>query len=123
MAQHPFNDRLKVLVSSDKFGYGGQKKGVESGIVVEVPEKLLYLSFHNFGFENSLANPKLLEVAQGFYNDLLGKKIAWESLQDRGRRFKEGDDEYVYIQMTDVLFWADDENEDIQLASEGGFSA
>lgn len=123
MAQHPFNDRLKVLVSSDKFGYGGQKKGVESGIVVEVPEKLLYLSFHSFAFEDSLANPEVLKDVKAFYADLLGKKIAWESLQDRGRRFKEGDDEYVYIQMTDVLFYADDENEDIQLASEGGFSA
>lgn len=122
MAQHPLNDRLKVLVDSDSFGFGGTKKGVESGTVVEVPDILIYLSFHSFSFEDSLLSDKLKEI-QKYYSKLMGKKIAWESLQDRGRRFKEGDKEYVYIQMTDVLFYADDENEDIQLSQEGGFSA
>lgn len=120
---HPINDRLKVKVGSDVFGFGGSKEGVESGVVVEVPEELIYLSFHNFGFENSLTNPEALEKVLAFYKKLMGKKIAWESLQDRGRRFTEGDNEFVYIQMTDVLFYADDVDDDIQLAQKGGFSA
>lgn len=122
MSGRPINDRIKVQTSSDKFGFGGAKEGVESGIVVEVPDILIYLSFHSFAFESSLFSDKLKEV-QAYYNKLMGKKIFWESLQDRGRRFTEGENEFVYIQMTDVLFYADSVDDDIQLAQKGGFSA
>lgn len=121
MAQHPLNDRIKVKVANNS-RWGGTKDGVESGVVVEVPDMLIYLSFHSFAFEESLMSGKLKDI-QAYYNKLMGKKIAWESLQDRGRRFVEGEDEFVYIQMTDILFYADDTEEDIQLAAKGGFSA
>lgn len=116
MAGHPVNDQVKVLVDSDEFGFGGVKKGVESGVVVEVPEKLIYLGFHSFAFENSFDNNEALAQTQIYYNQFLNKRIFWESFQDRGRRFVEGKKEFVYIKMTDILFYADNVDDDIQLA-------
>lgn len=116
MSGHPFGDQVKVLVDSDSFGFGGAKKGVESGVVVEVPDKLIYLGFHSFAFENSFDNAKALKETREFYAKLLSKKVFWESFQDRGRRFVEGKDEFVYIKMTDILFYADSVDDDIQIA-------
>lgn len=110
MAIHPLNDRLKVKVDTVEFeALKDQKTNSETGIVVETPEELLYLSFHSFAFEESLADGKRLEVIMGLYEKLMGKRIYWEKLQDSGRHIiEENGDEYVFLQMTDVLAYADD---------------
>lgn len=116
MAGHPVNDQVKVLVDSDKFGFGGAKKGVESGVIVEIPEKIMYFGFHSFAFEDSFDNTDALDAVLEFFKQFLNKRIFWESFQDRGRRFIEDEKEFVYIKMTDILFYADNVDDDIQLA-------
>lgn len=108
MAIHPVNDRFKVRL--DKEGYfGGENPGAETGIVVEVPEMLIYLSFHSFAFEDSFMDKYGLKDVQAYYNKFLGKRIFWEALQDRGRTMEEADgNKYVYLQMTDLLAYSDD---------------
>lgn len=107
MAIHPLNDRLKIKVDKDEFNLDSEKTLSETGIVEEVPNVLIYLSFHSFAFENSFSS-KELDKIQKFYDDLKGKRVFWEKLQDAGRHMKEGNDEYVYLQMTDVLAYSDD---------------
>lgn len=119
MAGHPVNDRFKVKVETDKYGLGGNnKRGTESGTVVEVPDILIYFSFHSFAFEDSFMNEDKLAKLQGYYNQFKGKRIFWESFQDRGRRFVEDDGEFVYVQMSDLLFYADSEDDNIILAED-----
>jgi len=108
MALHPVNDRFKVKKDKDPYGFNSGDIPAETGIVVEVPDMLLYLSFHSFAFEDSIANDEKLKKIRDYYNTFLGKRIFWESLQDRGRTIKESDDEeYVYLQMTDLLAFSD----------------
>lgn len=115
MALHPTNDRFKVKVDRDDYRFvGAQSEGTETGIVVEVPDILIYLSFHSFAFEDSFGNKEALADVQKYYSDFLGKRIYWESFQDRGRRIKDGDDEFVFLQMTDLLAYSDDENDKAQ---------
>lgn len=123
MAGHPVGDQLKIKVDSDTFGFGGSKKGVETGVVVESPENIFYVGFHSFAFENSFMNGEKLDDFDKLAKSYIGKRVFWESLQDRGRRFVEGKDEFAYIKLTDIIFYADSVNDDIQLAGEGGFSA
>lgn len=112
MALHPVNDRFKVQVDSDLYGFNGEDtKGSETGIVVEVPDMLIYLSFHSFAFERSFDSEKLDQIRE-YYNQFLGKRIYWESFQDRGRRIKEGNKEFVYLQMTDLLAYSDEVEEE-----------
>ena len=126
MSIHPVNDRFKVLVSTDDFGYGGEARGTETGIVVEVPDVFLYLSFHSFAFEQSITNESVLTKVQDYYNKFLNKRIYWEAFQDRGRRIKEDDKDYVYLQMTDLLAYSDDIDTDAytinQTGSAGSFN-
>lgn len=119
MAVHPINDRLKVEIKKDEYGFGSDPVGFESGIVVEVPDIMIYLSFHSFAFEDSLSSEKL-ETVSNFYKQLIGKKIYWESLQDRGRRIKDGDKEYIMIQMTDVLAYDDDVDSEAHIVNQTG---
>lgn len=119
---HPLNDRLKVKIDKDEFGFDPDKIGYEKGIVVEVPDNLLYLSFHSFAFEHSIGDDSLLKKAQEFYGSLVGKRVFWESLQERGRRMKEVDGEYVYLQMTDVLAYADSLEDEAEIVNEVGAS-
>lgn len=123
---HPVNDKLKVkIIDSDLYKLGGDSVGKESGLVVEVPNELLYFGFHSFAFEKSLANKEPLSTVIDFYKKLEGKIVFWEPLQDSGRHFKEGEDEFVFLNMTDVLAWADSSEsiESInQLGSAGAFN-
>jgi co-chaperonin GroES (HSP10) len=116
----PLNDKLKVKVAKDEFGFGGQATGVEKGIVVEVPDKMAYFGFHSFAFENSIANDEILKKTLAAYTKLKGKLVFWEALQDRGRRFKENDEEFVFINMTDIIAYADDINLSVEAVNQVG---
>lgn len=109
MAILPINDQLKVKVdNTDEFGFGTEKKGVETGVVVVVPDIMIYLGFHSFSFEDSFVNEDKLKIIQQYYSKLLNKRVWWESFQDRGRRMKEDDGDYVYLKMTDIMCYSDD---------------
>ncbi len=117
---HPVNDRFKVEIATDEFGFNEESVGAETGVVVEVPDMLIYLSFHSFAFEESIVNKEKLKEIQKYYNQFLGKKIYWEALQDRGRKIKEGDKEFVYLQMTDLLAYSDDTKDNAQVINQVG---
>lgn len=124
MAIHPVNDRFKVKSDTSEYKFIGESGSSETGVVIEIPDVLLYLSFHSFAFEDSIANDEKLEKIQKYYNQFLGKRIFWESFQDKGRRLKEPDGEYVYLQMTDILCYSDDVDVKAQLVEDtrsGGF--
>lgn len=119
MALHPVNDRFKV--KKDAAGpFGDPSVGTETGVVVEVPDTLIYLSFHSFAFEASLEATERMKEIQAYYNGFLGKRIYWEALQERGRVIKEGDDVFVYLQMTDLLAYADNVDDDATVVDQTG---
>jgi|SRR6185503_170947 len=121
---HVANDKIKVRVSKDSFGFEGNNSGTEHGVVVEVPDEIIYLGFHSFSFEHSIVNKELLDKVISYYKQFLGKIIYWEALQDKGRRFQEGDEEFVLLNMTDVLAWDDEERASAYLVDDvrsGGF--
>ncbi len=120
MAIHPVNDRFKVRVEKNEYGFGDEDAGAETGIVVEVPDMLVYLSFHSFAFEDSFMDEMKLRKIQQYYNQFKGKRIYWEALQDRGRTLKEADGEYVYLQMTDLLAYSDDVDEKAEVVDQVG---
>ena len=123
MAVHPVNDRFKVKVETDEYGFkGADTPGTETGVVVEVPDMLIYLSFHSFAFEHSIVDEEKLEKIQDYYKSFVGKRIYWEALQDRGRRIKEKDGEYVYLQMTDLLAFSDEVDTDAYVVNQVGSS-
>lgn len=120
MAVHPVNDRFKVKITKDEFGFGGDNIGAETGVVVEVPDMLIYLSFHSFSFEDSFMAEEKLKKIQKYYNQFLGKRIFWEKLQDRGRILTEKDGDYVYLQMTDLLAYADNVDDEASNVDQTG---
>lgn len=120
MALHPVNDRFKVKITKDEYGFGDENPGAESGIVVEVPDMLIYLSFHSFAFEKSLDNPGAMTEIQKYYEQFKGKRIYWEKLQDRGRMISEEDGDYVYLQMTDLLAYSDSVDDKATIVDQTG---
>lgn len=116
----PVNDKIKVEISANKYGFGKGSIGAESGVVVAVPDQLIYFGFHSFSFEKSLADEETLAKVLAFYKKLEGKTVFWESLQDRGRRFKEGEQEYVILNMSDVIGYTDDKNAKITIVDQTG---
>jgi len=103
----PFSDKIKVLVESDMFGFGNGKTRTEYGVVVEVPDEFIYLGFHSFAFENSIADDEKLKKIHEFYSQLKGKKVIWEALKDSGRHFIEDEKEYVLVNVTDIIAYTD----------------
>jgi hypothetical protein len=123
MALVPVGDKVKVLVAKDQFGLKSNS-GAQHGTVVAVPEDILYFGFHSFGFDNSLGNKEVSKSIQEYYSNFLGKIVFWEELQDRGRRFQDGEEEFVLLNMSDIIAY--EENEEttaylIQDVRSGGF--
>jgi len=104
---HPVGDQLKIEVSSDDYGLGGES-GRDSGIVVEVPDVIHYFGKHNMAFENSFMATNDLKKILDYFKGFIGKRVWWETFQDKGRRFTEGKKEYVYLKMSDILTYSDD---------------
>lgn len=88
--------------------------------MVEVPDDMVYFGFHSFLADNSLANAEILDKTLKFYQSLKGKRVFWEQLQDRGRRFKENDEEFVILNMSDVIGWTDDLKAEITIVDQAG---
>lgn len=125
MAFHPWNDKIKVkLDTPDKYGYGVERKGFESGVVVEVPSELNYVGLHSMVLESSFMNQEKLSEYLARHKKLVGKRIIWEALQDRGRVFKESgsEDWFVHINMSDVLGVADSVEDVAEFQQQPGFS-
>lgn len=120
MSLHPVNDQLKIKIDpKSRFAGGDEVKGAETGVVVEIPKSMLYVGMHSMALESSFMSPKLTQVLD-LFSELIGKRVYWEMLQDRGRRIKEGDDEYVFLKMTDIVAFADDVNEDAYVVDTTG---
>lgn len=115
----PVNDKLKVSISPDG-PFSDQASGVEKGVVVEIPEYILYFGFHSFAFEKSLADMERLAEIAIFYKRFVGKTVYWESLQDRGRRFKVNGEEFVFLNMTDIIAYSDDPDINVEIVDQTG---
>lgn len=123
MAIHPVGDSIKVKVDPAN-PYGGDRAGIETGVVVEVPDSILYLGFHNFAFEASYDSEKNSDVVK-FFKDFVGKRAYWQLFQDRGRRLKEGKEEFIYLKMTDIMAIADSVDDEATVIADtrsGGYA-
>lgn len=105
-------DKVLIRIEGNAFGLIGAKDNeLCSGVLEQVPNDILYYGFHSFGFDNSLGNDEVLAKVLDFYNKLIGKRVYWEMLQDRGRKFtvetEDGNKDYVLLNMSDVLFWTE----------------
>lgn len=104
MAFTPVNDNVKVQL--DKAGeFGDVTPDKETGILVAIPEKLVYLGFRSFAWENSFAAFETLEKYYDYYAKMVGKRVYWPALQERGTVFTDPRDNYKYafIKLTDIL--------------------
>jgi len=116
----PFNDKILIKVDTNEYGFGDATIKREKGVVVEVPDEMIYLGFHSFSFEQSIANKDILKDVLAFYTKLKGKTVFWESLKDSGRHFKIGNDEYVLLNMTDIIGYSDDKNINVEAVDQTG---
>lgn len=121
----PINDLIKVKVSEDDgFGFGGdESEGVQSGILVEIPEVLPYFGFRSFAFDGSLADPELTEELLAYYRPLVGKRVYWTAYSERGSVIKEGDETFAYVKFTDLIAVGepDGEGESVDIKDGGAF--
>jgi hypothetical protein len=133
MAWHVSGDECKVKITTgDKYGFAPAKVGKEVGICIELPEVLHYFGKHSLIIEKSFMDAEPLKKLLDWYKKhYLGKPVAWESLQDRGRHFKfeENGDEVVLIKLSDIIAYGDDvkdletaEMSDDDRASGGSFA-
>lgn len=115
----PINDKLKVSINPDG-PFSDQASGVEKGVVVEVPERMMYFGFHSFAFENSITHKDNVREILEFYQALKGSTVYWETLQDRGRRFKVNGEEFVFLNMTDIIAYSDDPDINVEPVDQTG---
>lgn len=109
----PISDNIKVKVDApDPHGFSnGESVAGESGVVVEFPKITAWIGFHSFAFEDSYLNAeKNLDLLENYKELLMGKRVFWESFQDSGRRIKEGDEEFVFLKLTDIIAYSNDVN-------------
>jgi hypothetical protein len=122
MAIHPVGDQVLVLLDKEAYNFGGKEgEGSETGVVVELSKGMWYIGMHSFAFEKSVGDDVWLESIQTWLEgEVLNKRVYWEALQDRGRRIKDGDNEYVLLKITDIIAVDDDVNNKARIVSQTG---
>lgn len=113
MSLKPLNDVALIKVERNQHSVGGlnlvsseQKQGVENGILLELPD-LPYLGFHSFAFEDSLVNADKLKELVDYYSNLVGKRVYWIALADRGAVLADSNDSFAMIKLTDFIGWSE----------------
>lgn len=111
-AIQPVGDTIKVLLdAADPHGFsGGEGSRSESGIAVALPASLAWVGYHSFAFDASFGNEDDLKDIYQLYSGFIGKRVFWESLQGAGRRIKDGEDEFVFLKLTDIIAVGDPES-------------
>lgn len=106
----PLNDVALIEIEKNPYQLGGMKlvssqesEGVQSGIVLQLPELLLYLGFHAFAFESSLADTERLKEIAKAYLPLVGKRVYWVARSDMGVVLEKEDKSYALIKLTDFI--------------------
>lgn len=120
----PLNDLCKVDITNNDFIKGDQGTA-ENGILLELPDKFNYFGFWSFAFEQSFMARDELDQIYAYYKDLIGQRVYWTAVSERGNILKEGDNQYVFIKLTSLIAADEDtENvaENLHSDGEGGFS-
>lgn len=100
----PINDFCKVELEVDRYGFGGGTKDkAESGILRELPDKFNYFGFFSFAFEESLSNESVLEELYNYYKGLIGQRIYWLALSEKGSILQQDGKTYAFIKLTSII--------------------
>lgn len=102
-------ERNQYEVSGMKLAGGDSKKSIGSGILKELPEYIPYIGFHAFAFEKSfsaMSDPDDTSwnsnVAKT-YRALVGKRVYWTALAERGMVFNKDAKTFALIKLTDLV--------------------
>lgn len=106
----PLNDVALIEIEKNQFNIGGLelvsgegKISVGHGILIKIPDFVPYLGFHAFAFDTSLGNMDLYENVLEEYKKLVGKRVYWSALSERGMVFSKDDKTYALIKLTDLV--------------------
>lgn len=126
MALKPLGDVAMIELSTDEYNFGGtDDNGVDNGILVELPNEFNYFGFFSFSFEESfMAHDKLADLHK-YYTSLIGKRVFWPSLSEKGMIFRDGEKRYAMIKLTGLIGCAEPDDEVYNVYNEktGGYSA
>lgn len=123
---HALNDFAKVQIQDTKNQLvKTSKETSESGVLVSLPEKFTHYGFYSFAFDNSLDSPKLMKELHEYWSKLIGKKVFWLALSEKGATLKEGDETFVLIKLTSLIAYddADSKVRNIHSDGKGAFKA
>lgn len=125
----PVNDLVQIEVETDKFGFDTNvKDSFSTGIVVAVPEVLNYFGAWSFISEVSWMNTEKLEELRKHYAKLVGKRVFWTSLSEKGNVLHDpkANKTWVFLKLSSLIAVADnpdDEYYGVLDAHNGAFSA
>lgn len=123
MMLKPLNDLCKIKL--DERGTFSAKAGdtATDGILVELPDELLYYGFWSFAFEDSFMSKEKLAELLMYWRQYLGKRVYWTALSERGNILREKDGDYCYVKFTSLIAVgeADDKAENVTNEKGGSF--
>lgn len=104
MKTRPIND-LVLVELDDKYGNftsSVPQEGQQIGTLLEVSDKIHYLSSFTFILEDSLQYPEKLEDIRQYWKSQIGKKVRWEERADKGMTFEEDGKQLACIKITKI---------------------
>lgn len=126
MALQPLGDVAMIELEVDEFGFGGDEdRGVDNGILAALPDKFNYFGFFSFSFEDSFMAHDELKELHTYYTGLIGKRVFWPSLSEKGMVFRDGEKRYAMIKLTSLIGHCepDDEVRNVYNEKSGAYAA
>lgn len=121
MALAALNDLAMIKLETKRFG-GAEKDTAESGILISLPEKMTYLGFWSFAFENSYGDTKGLEDIHKYWSTQIGKKVFWTALAERGNIIEKNGEKYAFLKLTSLIAVDDADSDARSVHSDGAGS-
>lgn len=118
----PLNDYAMVQLDTDDYGFGGAPGDkAQSGILIRLPDKFNYFGMYSFAFERSFGADEELKKLYDYYKQLVGHRIYWLALSEKGAILKQNDKSYAFLKLTSVMAHDEDvENEATNVLDNNG---
>lgn len=104
----PFNDHLLIELPKNEWATADEQGEQDdpragSGIVVEVPNQLLYLSSYTWIADKTVGNPQYMEELYKWMKSLKGKRVYFEKRAEIGNTIEDGDKKYATIKLSKIV--------------------
>lgn len=106
---NPVNDVFMIEVGGNEenvlglVGGFNPDEGIREGIVVAIPDKMIYFGMNTYAFDKTVGEDNLLNKVYAYYAGFVGKRVYWPERSESGTVIKKDDKSYAFVKFSSIM--------------------